>query len=103
MRNHLDSLSEVISAPLASEHRLIDLAARGRVVRAGKHGVGETLVMAEVEIGLRAVVQDIDFAMLEGAHGARIDVQIGIEFLHHDLQAALLEKRAERRRGQPLA
>ena len=45
----------------------------------------EALVVAEVEIGLRAIVGDENFAVLERAHGARIDVQIRIELLQRDL------------------
>ena len=41
---------------------------------------GEALVVAEIEIGFRAVVGDEDLAVLVRAHRARIDVQIGIEF-----------------------
>ena len=102
VRDDLHGLAEVIAAPLLIEHGLVDLAAGG-VVRAREHGVGEALVMAEVEIGLRAVVEHIDFAVLEGAHRAGIDVQIRVEFLHHDLEAAMLEQRAERGRRQALA
>jgi hypothetical protein len=35
--------------------------------------------MAEVEVGLGAVIRHIDFAMLIGRHRAGIDIQIGIE------------------------
>jgi hypothetical protein len=54
---------------------------------------GEALVMAEVEIGLGAVVGDVDLAMLIGRHRARIDVQIGIELADADGVAARLERR----------
>ena len=47
----------------------------------GERRVREALVVAQVEIGLGAVVGDEDFAVLERAHGAGIDVQIRIEFL----------------------
>ncbi len=59
--------------------------------------------MAEVEIGLRAVVQDINFAMLERVHRPRIDVQVGIEFLKNDPQAAQFEQGAEGGRRQAFA
>src|SRR5688572_26583344 len=53
--------------------------------------------MAEVEIGLRSVVQNINFTVLERVHRPRIDIQVGIEFLEHYAQPAQLEKGAERR------
>ena len=59
--------------------------------------------MAEVEIGLGAVVQDINLAVLKRVHRAGIDVQIGIEFLKDDAQAAQLEQGAERGGGQTFA
>jgi hypothetical protein len=40
---------------------------------------GEALVVAEIEIGLRAVVGHEDLAVLIRAHRARIDVEIGVE------------------------
>ncbi len=59
--------------------------------------------MAEIEIRLRAVIGDEDFAMLIGAHGPRIDIQIGVEFSQPDGIAARLQKRAECRRCQAFA
>ena len=51
--------------------------------------------MAQVQIGLRPVIGDIDLAMLERAHRARIDIQIGVEFAQTDLVAARLKQRAK--------
>ncbi len=51
--------------------------------------------MAEIEIGLGAVLQHVNFAMLIGAHRARVDVKIGIEFLEHDLQSPVLQECAQ--------
>jgi hypothetical protein len=50
--------------------------------------VGESLVVAKVEVGLRAVVGDEDLAVLKGGHGAGIDVEIGVELHQVDLDAA---------------
>ena len=54
---------------------------------------GEALVVAEVEVGLRAVVGDVDFAVLIRAHRARIDVQVGIELAQADFEAPRLQQR----------
>ncbi len=59
--------------------------------------------MAEIEIGLGAVIGDIDLAMLIGAHRAGIDVDIGVEFAQADAESARLQQRAERRRRKTLA
>ena len=64
---------------------------------------GEALVMAEIEIGFRAVVGDEHLAVLVGRHGAGIDVDIGVELAQPDLIAARLQQRAERRGRETLA
>ena len=102
VRNHLHSFTQVIAAPLLEDHVFVDLAA-GEIVVARKNAIGEALVMAEIEVGFRAVVQHVNFSMLERVHRSRIHVQVGIELLEHDPQTAQLEKRAEGSSGQALA
>ena len=96
MRNDLNGGAEIVAAPLLGEDFLID-AAGGDVVLARRRPPGEALVMAEVEIGLGAVIGDEDLAMLVRRHRARIDVEIGIELAQPDFVAACLQQRAERR------
>ena len=57
--------------------------------------VDEALVVAEVEVGLGAVVGDEHLAVLERTHGARIDVDIGVE-----LEDRNREPRASKDGGQ---
>ena len=59
--------------------------------------------MAEIEIGLGAVVGDEHLAVLIGAHRPRIDIEIGVELAEPHLIAARLQQRTERRRGKTLA
>ena len=87
MRNDLHRFAKVIAPPLPVDDRLIDLAA-GEIVMPRQHAIGEALVMPKIEIGLRSVVQNIDFAVLKRAHRSRIDVEIRIEFLENDAQPA---------------
>src|SRR5262249_58019128 len=68
--NDLDRVAEVIAAALLVEDALVDLPG-GDVVRAAERQSGEPLVVAEVEVGLGAVVGDEHFAVLERAHRAR--------------------------------
>ena len=86
VRNHLHRLAEIIAAALARDDLLVD-AAGGQIVGLRQLGVREALVVAEVEIGLGAVVGDEHLAVLERAHGAGIDVQVGIELLQRDTAA----------------
>ena len=65
--------------------------------------VEEALVVADVEVGLGAVVGDEDLAVLERVHRARIDVEVRVELLHRDAQPARREQVAEARGGQALA
>ena len=60
-------------------------------------------VLAEIEIGLCAVVGDEHLAMLIRAHRARIDVQIGIELANPDAEPTRLQERGETRRHETLA
>ncbi|OPZ03600.1 MAG: hypothetical protein BWZ09_02352 [Alphaproteobacteria bacterium ADurb.BinA305] len=102
VRDDLHGLAQVLAAALLLQHRLVDLAG-GEVVALAHLGAGEALVMAEVEVGLGAVFGDEDLAVLERAHGARIDVDVGVQLEVRDLDAAGLEDRPEGRCGDALA
>ena len=102
VRDHLHGLAEVVAAPLLREDRGVHGA--GREVRAAVQvGVEEALVVAEVEVGLGAVVQDEDLAVLEGVHRARVDVDVRVELLQDDLETARGEEAAEGGGGDALA
>jgi len=57
----------------------------------GKVSVGEALVVAEVEVGLRAVFGDKDFPCLKGL-SYRDHVQVRIAFLQGDFETATFEE-----------
>ena len=95
VRDDLHGLAEKFARTLLCEDGLVDLSARG-IARPRERAVREPLVVAEVEIRLRAVVEHIHFAVLKRVHRAGIHVQIRIEFLQRDLQPAALEQCAER-------
>lgn len=56
--------------------------AGGEVVAFLHLGLDEALIVAKVEVGFGAVFGDEHLAMLERAHGARIDVDVRIELEH---------------------
>ena len=64
--------------------------------------MGEAFVVAKVEIGFGPVVGHVNFAVLVGAHGARIDVDVGVEFLEPHAQAAAFEEHPDRCARQTL-
>jgi hypothetical protein len=78
VRNHLHRLAQIVAAPLFLDHRLVDLAG-GEVVDLAHLGADEALVMAQVQVGLGAVLGHEHLAVLERRHGAGIDVDVGIE------------------------
>jgi len=82
---------------------MVRTAAGGPIVVAGKFGVREALVVAEVEVGLRAVFGDEDFAVLKRAHGAGIDVKVRIAFLKGDFETATFEETTDGGRGNSLS
>jgi hypothetical protein len=59
--------------------------------------------VAEVEVGLGAVVGDVDLAVLVRAHRARVDVDVGVELLERDAVAVVLEEPADRSGREALA
>src|SRR6266567_966735 len=73
MRDDLHGFAEIVAAALFGEDGFVD-AAGGPIIIAGKFGVRETLVVAEVEVGLSAVFCHKHFAVLKGAHCTGIDV-----------------------------
>ena len=64
--NDLDGFTKVIAAAFLGEDGFVD-AAGGPVIVAGELGVGEALVVAEVEIGLGAIFGDKDFRAGRGS------------------------------------
>ena len=102
MRDDLHRLAEIFAAPLLVEHVPIDLS--GREVRVFVQIlVDEALIVTEIEIGLGTVLGDVYLAVLVRAHRAGVHINIGIELLRRNLQAARLEQTAERGRCNAFA
>ena len=95
VRDDLHGLAEVVAPALGGEHRRVDRAGGGVGV-AGEALVDEALVVAEVEVGLAAVVGDEHLAVLERVHRAGVDVDVRVELLHRDPQAPRLQQPTER-------
>ena len=72
---------------LTVEHGAVDLAA-GDGAGSGEVLVEEALVVAEVEVRLRAVGRHEHLAVLVGRHGAGVDVEVGVELLDGDRDSA---------------
>jgi hypothetical protein len=101
VRDDLDGRPQVLPLALLPEDGVPDPA--GRVVRIPREVlVDETLVVANVEVGLGAVLGHEDLAVLERAHRPRVDVQVRVELLCADREAPGLEEASERRRDDSL-
>ena len=102
VRDDLHRAPAEVAAALALEHRAVHAA--GRHVRNARQAlVDEALIVAEIQVGLRAVVRDEHLAVLDRVHRAGVDVDIGVELLHRHGIAARLEQPAERSGRDPLA
>ena len=102
VRDDLDGRTEVFTLSLLADDVFVDLAS-GPVVHLAHGGADKAFVMAKIEIGFRAIIRDEDLAMLEWAHGAWIDVDIGVQLGQGHLEAASFEDSRQRRRRDALA
>ena len=101
MRDDLDGITQVFAAAFLCNYRGVDLAGR-RVRRTGEVHVQETLVVADIKVGFRAVFSDENLTVLEGVHRPGIDVDIGVKLLHGDAQTARTQQTPQRRGRQTL-
>jgi len=101
VRDDLDGLPEVVAVPLLVNDRSVHLPRRDVIVPRQAH-VEEPLVVPEVEVDLRAVVEDEDLAVLVRVHRARVHVQVRVDLDGDDLQSARLQQDAEARRRDAL-
>jgi hypothetical protein len=100
--DHLDRLAEVVSPALLGEDARVH-GAGGEVRAPMEVLIEEPLVMAEVEVRLRAVVEHEDLAVLERVHRAGIHVDVRIQLLDDDLLTSSFEEATERGGGDALA
>mmetsp|Transcript_8239 Transcript_8239/g.24329 ORF Transcript_8239/g.24329 Transcript_8239/m.24329 type:complete len:351 (+) Transcript_8239:1761-2813(+) len=102
VRHHLDGLSEVLADSLPLDDLLVDLSRR-QIGRPGERNTQKALVIAQIQIALSAVVQDIDLSVLSRAHGTGVDVEVGIDFECRDAESHPAKEHAQRRSGDALS
>ena len=96
VRDDLHGPAEEPPLPLLGDDGLVDLA-RGDGVVPPDGRRGEPAVVAEVQVRLRAVLGDVDLAVLVGAHRSRIHVDVGIDLDHADVEAPVFQEAADGR------
>ena len=102
VRDDLHRRAEILAAALFVENVPIHLAG-GEVGELVEVFVDEALIVAEVKVGLRAVLGDVHLAVLIGTHRAGVNVDIRVKLLRGDLEAARLEQTTERGGSDALA
>lgn len=102
VRDDLDGVAEVLAAAFLGDDGGVHLSGR-HVRRPVEVDVQEPLVVADVQVGLGAVVGDEHLTVLERVHRPRVDVQVRVELLHRDPQAPSLQQRTQAGGRQALA
>ena len=90
VRHSLDGAPQVVAGPLVGDDAAVHLPG-GHAGGAGQLQVDETLIVAQVHVGLGPVARDEDLAVLVRGHGAGVDVKVGVELLNGDGEAGALE------------
>ena len=98
----LHGLAQVGALPLFVQDVPVDFAG-GQVGVFVQVFIDKTLIMAQVQVGLGAVVRHEHLAVLQGAHRAGVHIDVGIQLLAGHLQPAGLEQTAQAGRCDALA
>ncbi len=91
VRHDLHCLAQICAFALLGDDGVVDLAG-GDIVRLRGAHAEKSLVVSEVEVGLRAVVGHIAFAVLIGVEGTRVYVYVWVEFLNGHSESACLKQ-----------
>ena len=100
--NHLHGGTQVFAAALLIQHVPVDLAG-GEIGVFIQIFINEAFIVTQIQVGFRAVLGDIHLAVLIGTHGARVNIDIGIQLLGGNLQSSGLQESAQGRGGDALA
>ena len=102
VRDDLNCVPEILPATLLGDDVGVDLPGGG-VGGPGEVDVEEALVVADVQVRLRAILGDEDLSVLEGVHRAGVDVDVRVELLHDDAQATGPQQTTQTGGREPLA
>ena len=102
VRNYLNRFSEIFAPAFFVQHVPVNLAG-GKVGIFVQIFVDKALIVAKVKVGFGAVLRYINFAVLIGAHGAGVNVDIRVKLLRRNLKSPCFQKPPEGRGGYALA
>ncbi len=83
MRDHLDGFSEVIASPLFFDDGFINPAGC-YIVGLGCGHIQKSLIVAQVQVGFRTIFRNITLPVFIGIKGARVNINVRIQFLNSD-------------------
>ncbi|OQB55004.1 MAG: hypothetical protein BWX99_01664 [Deltaproteobacteria bacterium ADurb.Bin151] len=86
----LNRFAQVVSMSFFGNDGIINLPC-GQIVFLSHAGGAESFIMPQIEIGFRAVVGHENFAVLERAHGPRVNIDVGIQFLVGNIEPAAFQ------------
>lgn len=98
----LHCFPEVITSPLLVNDLLVDLS-RCDVVVPVQRDIQESLVVAQVQVHLPAIIEHEDFPMLVGWEGACINVYVGVYLDRSYMEPTVLENGANRAGNHPFS
>ena len=102
MGNDLHGRAQILALTLLVQYVPVHLAG-GQIGILVQVFIDKALIMAQVQVRLRAVLGNVDLAVLIGTHGARIHIDIRIQLLGRHLQPPGLQKASQRGRRNALA
>ena len=98
VRNHLDGAAQIVPATLFTQDLGIHFTRR-KIVRFTHCRARKTLVVPQVQVRFGTVFRHENLTVLERAHRARIDVNIGVEFQKCHFKTTGLEDSRKRSRS----
>ena len=98
VRDRLNGRAQVITTPLFSNDRVIDLPGR-KVAGPAQLDIDKALVMSQVEVRFSAISRHEYLAMLIRAHCPRVDVDVRIQLLQRHRDATCLQNTPDGCRG----
>ena len=101
VRDGLHGLAQIFPPAFLGNHVGIDPPGSqvGKLVQVL---VNETLIMSQVQVGLRPILGDKHLSMLVGTHGPRVHIDIGVQLLGGHFQPPSLQQSAQGCSGNAL-
>jgi len=100
--HRLNGAAKEVAAALFGYKVEIDLSG-GEIGGPGQLDIDESFVMAQVQVGLAAVLGHKDLAVLIGGHGSRIDVEVRVQLDNGDGDSSALQDASDRCDADPFA